>query len=118
MRYSPERAVTLAIITQMVVTLIRKDTRMSPKVMLLACREGAIGAIDVAIACAAIGLIIGSITGTGLGLKFSAIIADVSRGSVFIALPMAGLASLILGTGVPTTAQYIIIAALVCPALV
>lgn len=118
MRYSPERAVVFAIITQVVVTLIRKDTRMSPKNMLLACREGTIGAIDVAIACAAIGLIIGPIVGTGLGLKFSSIIADVSRGSVLIALPMAAVASLLLGMGVPTTAQYIIIATLVCPALV
>lgn len=118
MRYSPERAVVFAIITQLVVTLLRRDTRMSPKDMLLACREGAIGAIEVAIACAAIGLIIGPIVGTGLGLKFSSIIADISRGSILIALPMAAVASLLLGMGVPTTAQYIIIATLVCPAIV
>jgi len=65
-----------------------------------------------------VGLVIGPITLTGLGLNFSAWIGDIARGSLLIGLPMAMIASLLLGMGVPTTAQYIIISALVCPALV
>lgn len=118
MQFSPERAITFAIITQVLFSSLRKHTRMSPRDIVNASREGAIGSVEVAAAVAAVGIIIGSITTTGLGLQFSAIIADISRGSVLIALPLVAVASLVLGMGVPTTAQYIIISSLVAPALV
>ena len=80
--------------------------------------EGAIGAVEVAAACAAAGIIIGSITMTGLGIKFSSMIVDASLGKLYLALPFTMIACLFLGMGVPTTAQYVIISALVAPALV
>ena len=118
LQYSPERAVAFAIITQVIVSSLRKHTRMSPRSMVDACVDGATGTVEVAAICAVVGLIIGPITLTGLGLNFSAWIGDIARGSLLIGLPMAMLASLLLGMGVPTTAQYIIISALVAPALV
>ena len=118
LQYSPERAVAFAIITQIVASLLRRHTRMSPKDMVDACVDGAVGTVEVAAICAVVGLIIGPITLTGLGLNFSAWVGDVARGSLLIGLPIAMLASLLLGMGVPTTAQYIIISALVCPALI
>ncbi len=80
--------------------------------------EGAIGAVEVAAACAAAGIIIGSITMTGLGIKFSSLVVDASMGYLFLALPFTMIACLFLGMGVPTTAQYVIISSLVAPALV
>jgi len=73
--------------------------------------------VEVAAACAAAGIIIGTITVTGLGLMFSSLIIDLSGGYLMAALPLTMLACLALGMGVPTTAQYIIISALAAPAL-
>ncbi len=117
-QYSPERAVAFSIVTQLVISSLRRHTRMSPRDIVDAFVDGAIGAVEVAAICAVVGLIIGPITLTGLGLNFSAWIGDIARGSLLIGLPIAMIASLLLGMGVPTTAQYIIISALVCPALV
>ncbi len=130
MGYSPERAAIFGIFTQVgvcmlrhvLVSMLRRNSKISPRDMIRdtidVCREAAIGAIEVAAVCAAAGLIIGSITLTGLGLNFSAIIAEVAHYSLFIGLPITMIASLVLGMGVPTTAKYIIVAALTAPALI
>ncbi len=118
LNFSPERAVFWAILATIVCSYIRRHTRMSLRDIFEAFKEGAIGSVEVAAACAAAGIIIGSITMTGLGLKFSSLIADLSGGNLLLALPFTMIACLALGMGVPTTAQYIIIAALVAPALI
>lgn len=121
--YSPERAVFWAVIatvvTSLVMCLLRKESlKAFGKMILEGLKEGAIGAVEVAAACAAAGIIIGSITMTGLGIKFSSMIVDASMGKLYLALPFTMIACLFLGMGVPTTAQYVIISALVAPALV
>lgn len=118
LNFSPERAVFWAILATIACSYMRKHTRMSLRNIFEALKEGAIGSTEVAAACAAAGIIIGSITMTGLGLKFSSLIADLSGGNLLLALPFTMIACLALGMGVPTTAQYIIIAALVAPALI
>lgn len=117
LNYSPERAVFWALIVTIVVSATRKHTRMSGNDLLDALRDGAVGSVEVAAACAAAGIIIGCITVTGLGLKFSQLIIDLSGGHLLFALPLTMLACLALGMGVPTTAQYIIISTLAAPAL-
>jgi len=121
--FSPERAVFWAILatiaTSFLMSLIRKESlKTFGKLILEGLEEGAIGAVEVAAACAAAGIIIGSITMTGLGIKFSSMIVDASMGQLYLALPFTMIACLFLGMGVPTTAQYVIISALVAPALV
>lgn len=118
LNFSPERAVFWAILATIACSYIRKHTRMSFGDIFKAFKEGAIGSVEVAAACAAAGIIIGSITMTGLGLQFSSLIADLSGGHLLLALPFTMIACLALGMGVPTTAQYIIISALVAPALI
>ncbi|MDI7260774.1 MAG: TRAP transporter permease [Thermodesulfobacteriota bacterium] len=118
LNFSPERAVFWAILATIGCSYIRKHTRMSLREIFEALKEGAIGSVEVAAACAAAGIIIGSITMTGLGLKFSSLIVDLSGGTLLLALPFTMIACLALGMGVPTTAQYIIISALVAPALI
>lgn len=121
--FSPERAVFWAILatiaTSFLMCLIRKESlKAFGKLTLEGLEEGAIGAVEVAAACAAAGIIIGSITMTGLGIKFSSMIVDASLGKLYLALPFTMIACLFLGMGVPTTAQYVIITALVAPALI
>jgi len=91
---------------------------MSLSEIIAGFKEGATGAVEVAAACATAGIIIGSITVTGLGLKFSSLIIDLSMGYLLLALPLTAVACLALGMGVPTTASYIIISSLAVPALI
>ncbi|MBN2050550.1 MAG: TRAP transporter permease [Spirochaetales bacterium] len=121
--FSPERAVFWAIIASIVssfiMTLVRKESKKEFwKNILDALKEGSLGAVEVAAACAAAGIIIGCITMSGLGIKFSSYVVDASGGRLFLALPFTMIACIFLGMGVPTTAQYIIISSLVAPALV
>ncbi len=121
--FSPERAVFWAITATVVSSFImnivrRKSMREFGLLILEGMKEGAIGAVEVAAACAAAGIIIGCITMSGLGIKFSSLIVDASMGHLYLALPFTMVACIFLGMGVPTTAQYIIISSLVSPALV
>lgn len=116
--FSPERAVFWAILATILCSYLRRETRMSLSDIILAFKDGATGAVEVAAACAIAGIIIGSITVTGLGLKFSSLIIDLSMGYLLLALPFTAIACLALGMGVPTTASYIIISSLAVPALI
>ncbi|WP_279401266.1 TRAP transporter large permease subunit [Piscibacillus salipiscarius] len=79
---------------------------------------GAKAALETAIACAAAGLIIGVIGLTGIGLKFSSIIIDISGGVLLLALIFTMITSIILGMGLPTVAAYIVQVPLTIPALI
>ena len=121
--YSPERAVFWAILatiaSSFIMALLRHESLKALGLQIVeGLAEGAAGAVEVAAACAAAGIIIGSITMTGLGIKFSSLVVDASMGYLFLALPFTMIACLFLGMGVPTTAQYVIISSLVAPALV
>jgi len=115
--FSPERAVFWAIFIEIGSTYLHKENRMSFKDIIEAFKMGGIGTIEVAAACALAGVISGTITMTGLGLKFSSLIMDLSMGKLFLALPLTAIACLVLGMGVPTTGAYIIVSALAVPAL-
>lgn len=123
LNYSPERAVFWAIAaslgSSLMVSLVKRQPLRDFGILVVtALRDGALGAVQVAAACAAAGIIIGAITMTGLGVMFSSLVVDASMGHLYLALPFTMFACLFLGMGVPTTAQYIIIASLVAPALV
>ncbi len=79
---------------------------------------GARNMTTIAIATAAAGIIVGMVTMTNLGYGLTQIIATVSGGNIWIVLIMAMITSLILGVGLPTTANYIVMAALVVPVIV
>lgn len=115
--YSPERAVVWAIFTAIGTSYLKKETRMSLSDIIDSFKRGATGTVEVAAACAIAGIISGTITMSGLGLKFSSLIMDLSMGSIYLALPLTAIACLMLGMGVPTTGAYIIISALAVPAL-
>jgi TRAP transporter 4TM/12TM fusion protein len=116
--YTAFRAAFYAILVVVASSFMRKATRMSFGSIVSALELGALNAIMVAVACASAGIIIGVISLTGLGVKFVALVINFSQGVLFLALPLVMLASLLLGMGVPTTAAYIMVAALAVPALV
>jgi TRAP transporter 4TM/12TM fusion protein len=115
--YTPLRAAFLGIIVSFALSFLKEDTRMSLQDLLDTLREGAISALGVAAACAAVGFIVGVTTLTGLGLKFTSLTVALSQGNLFLALFFTMVACTILGTGLPTTATYIVLATMAAPAL-
>ena len=87
------------------------------KLIAVALKKGAVNAIMVSVACAAAGIIVGMVTLTGMGLKFSSLVLDLSFGIKALAILLIGAASLVLGMGLPVTASYIVLATLAGPAL-
>ena len=88
--------------------VFRKSPGLRPKDYLQALEGGARSILSVALACGAAGIIAGMITLTGVGAKLSAGLADIAGGNVFLLLFFTMLTSIILGMGVPTTANYLI----------
>jgi TRAP transporter 4TM/12TM fusion protein len=99
-------------------SFIRKDTRISLKGFLEALETGARNALGVSIACACAGIIVGTITLTGLGLKLGNGLIGLSGGNLILTLVFTMISSLILGMGAPTTANYIITSTIAAPAIV
>jgi TRAP transporter 4TM/12TM fusion protein len=79
---------------------------------------GARNMIGVAVACASAGLIVGAVTLTGMGLMMTDFVEVISGGNVLIMLILTGIICLLLGAGVPTTANYILVATLMAPVIV
>ncbi len=114
---SPSFSAFWAIIAALILSSIRKSTRLDLKGLAKALEAGAKGALSVVAACAAAGIVVGVVTLTGLGLKFSGAIIQLAHGNLYLTLVFTMIASLILGMGLPTTAAYIICAILAVPAL-
>jgi TRAP transporter 4TM/12TM fusion protein len=114
---SPSFAAFWAIVSSIILSSIRKDTRLSLQGFIRALEAGSKSALSVVAACAAAGIVVGVVTLTGLGLKFSGAIIALAQGNLYLTLFFAMVASLILGMGLPTTAAYIICAILAVPAL-
>ena len=83
-----------------------------------ALEAGAKSCVTVAVACAMAGLVAGSITSTGLASKLITAVVTISRGNVMIALVLTMLCCIVLGMGVPTTANYCIMASTCAPILI
>ena len=111
-------AAAIAIVVAILVSLINKDNRLTPKRFLEALAAGGQGMITVAAACGIAGIIAGTITMTGLANVLINGIVALANGKVIIALFLTMLCCIVLGMGVPTTANYCIMAATCAPILV
>jgi len=116
--FTPIMAVFWATVITFALSFIRKDTALYPKKLVKALRGGSIGVLTVASTCAAAGIIVGVVTLTGLGLKFSSIIIAYAGGSVFLTAVYTALIVWVIGLAVPVTASYIISAVIAAPALI
>ena len=116
--YTAMYACIYATLSVFLISLLRAETRMGLKKILGAMEYGAMNMLPVAAACACAGIVVGMINLTGLGLKFTSFVLIISGNSLVPALIFTMIAGIILGMGLPTTAAYIVQAALLIPALI
>lgn len=114
---SPPEAAFWCIVLIPVICLLRKETRMSINTIMEAIVQGVKLSLVVAAACACAGIVIGVINMTGMGLRFSGILIELSGGHLFLLLLLTMIASIIMGMGLPPVASYIILAVLAAPAM-
>jgi len=114
---SPMRAAFWGVLAVVGAALLRPATRLSREQWRKAVVAGASGTVQVAAACATAGIVVGVASLTGVGLRMSELIITVAQGQLPIALLLTALGSIVLGMGLPTTAAYVVLAALGAPAL-
>jgi TRAP transporter 4TM/12TM fusion protein len=113
-----ENAALEACVAAVLVGMLRATTRQGPLALIEALVVSAERTVTVALPCALAGIVVAVIAFTGLGTKFTGLMIWMSQGHVWALLGFTMLASLILGTGMPTTSAYIMAAVLLAPALV
>ncbi len=113
------KAVFAGIVSCFAVSFIaKKDTALSPSVVIDSLHNGAKNTIGVAVACGMAGLIAGVVTMTALGQLLLNTLVPIAQDSMFLALFLTMLCCIVLGMGVPTTANYVIMATITAPILV
>jgi TRAP transporter 4TM/12TM fusion protein len=115
--YTPTYAALFAILAAFVISFFRKETRLPFKKIIKLLEDGARTALPVIAACATAGIIAGTVTTTGLGPKIAGGIIDLAGGQFFLVMFFTMVACIILGMGLPTTANYVVTATMAAPAL-
>lgn len=115
--YTPMKAALYAIILSIVCAMLKKNTRITFQDVLDGLEQGARGALGVVAATACAGIIIGVVTQTGLGLKMGSALVSLAKGNLLLTLFFTMITSIVLGMGVPTTANYVITSTIAAPAL-
>jgi TRAP transporter 4TM/12TM fusion protein len=116
--FSPIWAVFWATVLAYAASFLRRDTALGFKKTAKALSGGSMGVLSVATTCASAGIIVGVVTLTGLGLKFSSIIIGYAHGNLFLTAVFTGVLMWVVGLAVPVTATYIIGAVIAAPALI
>ncbi|EFI41792.1 TRAP transporter fused permease subunit [Peptoniphilus sp. oral taxon 386] len=117
--YSPIECAVFSIFVTIVVSSIKSATRMDLQKIVEAAKEGALSAINVGIACVLIGLIIGSVSLSGLGLNFGNLILKIVKDTnLYMGSFMVMVMSVILGMGVPGVAAYVIVVSVAVPIMI
>lgn len=118
MGFSAEMSVFWATVMAFATSFLRRDCALYPRKLIRALEGGSIAMLNVAATCAGAGLIVGVVTLTGLGLKFSSIVLAYAGGSLLLTAIYTALIVWIVGLAVPVTASYIICAVIAAPALI
>ncbi|MDA8228196.1 MAG: TRAP transporter permease [Desulfitobacterium hafniense] len=116
--YTPLYAAFYATLSVLLFGTLKKETRMNVKQIIKSMEEAAKSAVGVAVACAVVGFVVGTASLTSLGLSFGNAILDIAGNNILLALLLTMVTSIIVGTGVPTTPTYIIVATVAAPVLV
>ena len=116
--YSPMLSVFYATLTTFALSFLRPETALMPGKLVRALADGSVGVLNAATTCACAGIIVGVVTLTGLGLKFSSIVIAYAGGSLLLTAIYTCLIVWIIGLAVPVTASYIICAVIAAPALI
>jgi len=115
---TPMKAALYAIVLSIVCAMLRKNTRIGLLDIVKGLEQGARGVLGVLAATACAGIVIGVVTQTGLGLKMGSSLVDFAGGKLFLTLIFTMITSILLGMGVPTTANYVITSTIAAPALI
>lgn len=118
--YSAPMAALAGTLACFPVALLRKSTRhyVTLTNIIEALKDGATNALPVALACACAGIVVAVVTLSGLGIVFTQFVIGLARDTLVVALILTMLAGIVLGMGMPTTPAYIIMTALLVPALI
>ena len=118
--YSAPLCALVAALSCLPIALLRAITRANIRwgTVLEALEEGARNTLAVAMACACAGIVIGCVTITGLGIVFTQVVVELAQDQLILALVLTAMAGIILGMGMPTTPAYIMMVALLVPAVV
>jgi TRAP transporter 4TM/12TM fusion protein len=116
--FSPVLSVFWATVLAIAASFLKRDTALVPAKLARALAEGTTGVLNAATTCASAGIIVGVVTLTGLGLKFSTIAIDYAGGSLLLTAIYTALIVWVVGLAVPVTASYIICAVIAAPALI
>jgi len=116
--FTPQRAALFGILSAYLVSLVRKESRMNVRQIVNVLEQGARVALPVIAAVATAGIIAGVVSITGLGAKFASGIIALSSGHLILALFFTMIACIILGMGLPTTANYVVTATIAAPVLI
>src|SRR5687767_11394806 len=115
--YSASLSVFYAIVVTFALSFLRRETALTPKRLVKTLADGSTGVLTAATTCACAGIVVGVVTLTGLGLKFSSIVIAYAGGSLLLTALYTALIVWIIGLAVPVTASYIICAVIAAPAL-
>lgn len=119
MGYTPLYSAVISIFATVAASWLRKETRMTPQKILDAVIEGSKGAISVGVCCVIIGIIIGTVTLTSMGLNMGYLILSVvDNDHILLTGFLVMIMSTILGMGVPGVAAYVIVQAVAVPVLI
>lgn len=116
--YSPRIAVLFSLVAIVVMSFSRKESRMTPSKIFSALAMTGYNCVMVVGACATAGIVIGVVLLTGMGNKITALVITLSAGSLFLALPIVMLASILFGMGLPTVVCYVLLATTIAPSLI
>jgi TRAP transporter 4TM/12TM fusion protein len=115
--YSPTLSVFWSTVLTFGLSFLTRETAITPKKLVRTLSDGSISVLTAATTCATAGIIVGVVTLTGLGLKFSAIVISYAGGSLLLTAIYTALIVWIVGLAVPVTASYIICAVIAAPAM-
>ena len=118
MGYTASMSAVAGIIAVVVVSWFRKETRMGPKKILKALRDGALSSVIVSLSCAVAGMVICGLMTTGLGGKIASLIISLGGSNILSALFLTALLCTILGMGMPVAAAYALTVSLAVPSLI
>jgi len=116
--YTPYLSAVIALVSVLVVASILASTRMGPKEIVSTLVDGAKDAVLITVTTAAAGIVIGVASETGIGVRFASMVVNLSGGNLYLLLIFIMIASLILGMGLPTSAAYIMVAAIAIPGMI
>ncbi len=119
LRYEPELAAIYTMVVVWIISLFRKETRLGPRRLVEGFETSVSMTLYAAIPCAMSGIILASLSATGLGLRFSSHITDLASGSMLALMVLASIASFVMGMGgLGTIAIYVILVVMIAPGMI